>query len=96
MLDRLKLLIRSENAIITLDTRDEGQAVALARTAADDMALPLFEWSVTAGLHRVKPPPADTGVKGGKAGPALDYVLDNKGDTGTTRGVGPVRGVRGE
>lgn len=80
MLERLKLLIRSENSIITLETRDEDQAVALARTAADDMALPLFEWSVTAGLHRVKPSPAETGVKPGKAGPALDYVLDNKGD----------------
>lgn len=81
MLDRLRLLIRSENSIITLDTRDEGQAVDLVRRAAEDMALPLFEWSVTTGLARIKPSSADTGVKPGKAGPALDYVLDNKGDS---------------
>ncbi len=81
MLERLKLLIRSENSIITLDTRDEHQAVELARQAATEMALPLFEWSVTTGLHRTKPSAADTGVKPGKAGPALDYILDNKGDT---------------
>ena len=80
MLDQLKLLIRSENPIIALDTRDEAKAVELVRKAADDMALPLFEWTITAGMNRVKPTAAETGVKGGKAGPALDYLIDNKGD----------------
>ena len=80
MLDQLKLLIRSENPIIALETRDEIKAVELVRKAADEMAVPLFEWTVTAGMSRVKPTPAETGVKGGKAGPALDYLLDNKGD----------------
>jgi ATP-dependent 26S proteasome regulatory subunit len=80
MLDQLKLLIRSENPIIALDTRDEIQGVELVRKAAEAMSLPLFEWTVTAGMTRVKPTPAETGVKPGKAGPALDYLLDNKGD----------------
>jgi SpoVK/Ycf46/Vps4 family AAA+-type ATPase len=80
MLDRLKLLIRSENPIIALDTRDEEQAVALVRKAAEEMSIPLFEWTVTGGMHRIKPSPAETNVHGGKAGPALDYLLDNKGD----------------
>ena len=47
MLDQLKLLICSENPIIALETRDEAQAIGLVRKAADDMALPLFEWSLT-------------------------------------------------
>jgi ATP-dependent 26S proteasome regulatory subunit len=81
MLDRLKLLIRSENSIIALDTRDEVQGVELVRKAADDMAVPLFEWTITAGMTRTKPTPAETGVKSGKVGQALDYVLDNKGDS---------------
>jgi hypothetical protein len=80
MLDQLKLLIRSENPIIALETRDEDKAVDLVRTAATEMALPLFEWAVTTGMRRTKPTPADTGVKAGKAGQALDYILDNKGD----------------
>ncbi len=80
MLDRLKLLIRSENSIIALDTRDEIQGVELVRKAADDMAVPLFEWTITAGMSRTRPTAAETGVKGGKVGPALDYILDNKGD----------------
>jgi hypothetical protein len=80
VLDQLKLLIRSENPIITLETRDESKAVELVRKAADAMTLPLFEWTITTGMNRVKPTPAETGVKAGKAGPALDYLLDNKGD----------------
>lgn len=81
MLDQLRLLIRSENPIIALESRDEEQAIELVRSAADNMALPLFEWSVTSGLKRTRPSAAETGVKPGKAGPALDYVIDNKGET---------------
>ncbi len=80
MLDHLKLLIRSGYPILAIETHDEERAAELVRQAADDLGYPLFEWSVTAGLNRTRPEPAETGVKGGKASAALEYVLDNKGD----------------
>jgi SpoVK/Ycf46/Vps4 family AAA+-type ATPase len=80
MLENLKLLIRSGNTLLSMDTHDEERATELIRQAADQLAQPLFEWSVTTGLVRTRPDPAETGVKPGKANPALDYILDNKGD----------------
>jgi SpoVK/Ycf46/Vps4 family AAA+-type ATPase len=80
MIDRLKLLIRSENPILAVEARDEEQATALIRRAADELGRPLFEWSVTAGMARTRPSAAETGVKPAKPAAALDYVLDNKGE----------------
>src|SRR5688572_25057585 len=80
MLEQLKLLIRSETPILSIETRDEDRAVELVRRAADELFVPLFEWSITTGLARTRPAAAETGVKRGKPAPALDYVLDNKGE----------------
>jgi len=80
MLDQLKLLIRAGNPIIAIETNDEERATEIVRKAADQLYLPLFEWSITTGVHRIRPEKAETGVKAGKAETALDYVLDNKGE----------------
>jgi hypothetical protein len=80
VLEQLKLLIRSGHPILSIETHDEDAGVQLVRRAAEELHRPLFEWSITTGLARTVPDPAETGVKPGKAAPALDYVLDNKGD----------------
>src|SRR5438105_2655929 len=80
MLEPLKLLIRAGHPIVSIETRDEERATDIVRQAADELAMPLFEWTVTAGLVRTRPDRAKTGVTDKKAAPALDYILDNKGE----------------
>lgn len=80
MRDKLDLLVRSGNPIVAVETRDEDGAVAVIRKLAEDTHRPLFEWSITSGLARTVPKFADIGVKGGKAVPALEYVLEHTGE----------------
>jgi ATP-dependent 26S proteasome regulatory subunit len=80
VLEKLKLLIRSGHPIVSIETRDEERAVEAVRQTADELAMPLFEWSVTTGLVRTRPDRAKTGVTEKKAALALDYILDNKGE----------------
>jgi SpoVK/Ycf46/Vps4 family AAA+-type ATPase len=80
MLEPLKLMIRAGHPILAVETRDEERATDIVRQAADELAMPLFEWSVTGGLVRTRPERAKTGVTDKKASPALDYILDNKGE----------------
>src|SRR5437762_1077799 len=79
MKDKLDLLIRSGNPIVSVETRDEDGAVATIRKLAEETHRPLFEWTVTAGLNRTVPKFSDTGVKPGKASTALEYVLEHTG-----------------
>jgi hypothetical protein len=81
MLDQLKLLIRAGNPVVAIESRDEEQAIRLVRDAAEALHVALFEWSATTGLRRVLPSRSDTGVKPGKPAPALEYVLEHKGDS---------------
>jgi hypothetical protein len=71
MLEPLKLLLHAGNPVIAIETRDEERAVEIVRQAADDLSMPLFEWSLTTGLSRTRPQSAETGVKPGKASAAL-------------------------
>lgn len=80
MLEKLKLLIRSGHPIVAIESRDEERAIETVRQAADELAMPLFEWSATTGLVRTRPERTKTGVTDKKAAPALDYILDNKGE----------------
>jgi len=80
MLQHLQLLIRSGYPIVVVETADEDSACHVVRRAAELLDRAVFEWSVTAGLKRTRPTRAETGVKGGKASAALEYVLNNKGD----------------
>jgi hypothetical protein len=80
MLDELKLLIRSGNPIVAIETRDEAGAVAVVRQAAEDFHIALYEWSATTGLRGTPPNDGDTGIKPGKPNAALNYVLEYNGD----------------
>lgn len=51
-LHELKTLICSFNSLVILETLEEERAVALAYSAAAEAGLPVFEWTVTKGLHR--------------------------------------------
>lgn len=75
----LDLLIRSGNAIVLLETRDEEGATALVRSLANETHHALFEWSMTTGLRRTYPKEASLGVDPGKPVKALEYMLENEG-----------------
>ncbi len=79
MKEHLDLLVRSGNAIIALESRDEDGAVDLVRAVAGDAHRTLFEWSMTTGLRRVLPKAAGIGIEPGKPIKALEYILENDG-----------------
>jgi ATP-dependent 26S proteasome regulatory subunit len=51
-LDELALLINSRNPIVTVETSEEQRFLALLERVAVELGIPLFVWSVTAGLSR--------------------------------------------
>jgi hypothetical protein len=53
--DNLKLLIQAGNPIIAMETPDEPRAVDVVRQVTRSLALPLYEWSITAGLQPAPP-----------------------------------------
>jgi MoxR-like ATPase len=78
MLEPLKHLIHSGYPIIAVETRDEEQAVSLVRKAADQLSLPLYEWSITAGLARTRPTAGETDVKPGKPDAAFEHLVTSQ------------------
>jgi SpoVK/Ycf46/Vps4 family AAA+-type ATPase len=74
MLEQLKLLIQSGHALVSIETHDEPRAAEIVRRAADELGIPLFEWTVTTGLRQTRPYDAPAVVEPGKAAPALDYI----------------------
>jgi SpoVK/Ycf46/Vps4 family AAA+-type ATPase len=79
MLSQLKLLIQAGNPLISVVSHDEEGVTEIVRKAVEALGLPLFEWNITSSVKRTLPAPAETGVKPGKASPALEYILDNNG-----------------
>ena len=78
MLEQLQLLIQSRHPILSIETHDELRAAELVRRAGTALSMPVFEWTITTGLIQTQPSRADTDVKPGKAGPALEYVLAHR------------------
>ncbi|MEX2285794.1 MAG: AAA family ATPase [Planctomycetaceae bacterium] len=77
MADNFQLLIRSGNPIIAIESTDESRVVDLVRTAAAELARPLFEWSMTNGLREMGgDEPGRTVVPAGKVSPALLHIRD--------------------
>jgi hypothetical protein len=52
--DELSLLINSRHPIITVETTEEGRLEQLLLDVATELDVPLFTWSVTTGLARMK------------------------------------------
>lgn len=82
MLEQLRHLVRSGNGLLSVETHDEQRAVGLVRTVAEEMQVPLLEWSITTGLEQTFPAHTGTGVGLGKAPLALSYVLERNFTTG--------------
>jgi AAA+ superfamily predicted ATPase len=76
----LKLLVQAGNPIISMETPDEPRAVQAVREVAQQMGLPLLEWSVTEGLVAVSHA-SPTLAEPGKVAAALRYVK-NSADPG--------------
>jgi AAA+ superfamily predicted ATPase len=76
--DALKLLIESGNPVISLETSDELRAEQIVRAAAEQLGLPLFEWSVTDGLRKMTPQLSQHLVPPNRTVQALTYVKDAK------------------
>ena len=55
--DELSLLINSRHPIITVETKEEGRLEQLLFDVATTLEVPLFTWSVTTGLARMKGSP---------------------------------------
>lgn len=79
MLDQLKLLIQAGNPLISVVSHDEEGVTEIVRRAAEQLGLPLFEWTVTSGMVQTLPNKSTTGMKPGKATLALEYILENTG-----------------
>jgi len=54
----IKLLVQSYHPLIVIETVEEERARALMLAAAQELRMPLFEWSVTRGLLREGEPPS--------------------------------------
>jgi ATP-dependent 26S proteasome regulatory subunit len=50
--ERLKVLVSSSTPVVVIETVEEARAVRLIRLAADQLQLPIFEWSIADGLTR--------------------------------------------
>jgi hypothetical protein len=55
--DELRLLINSRSPIITVETAEEERLAHLLTTIATELDVPLYTWSVTAGLARIEGAP---------------------------------------
>jgi hypothetical protein len=74
--ERLKVLVNSSTPVVVIETVEEARAIRLIRLAADELQLPVFEWSIADGLtraggipvnsaplvSRVEPPPRPDGT----------------------------------
>jgi hypothetical protein len=75
--ESLRLLIQAGNPIIAMETPDEPRAAATVCEVAQQMGLPLSEWSVTEGLRPIPPEASKTLVEPGKIVAALRYVRES-------------------
>jgi len=50
--DELRLLVNSRHPIITVETPEEERLEQLALEVASELAVPMYTWSVTAGLAK--------------------------------------------
>ena len=55
--DELRLLINSRHPIITVETPEEERLEALLMDVANELGVPLYEWSVTTGLAKARGAP---------------------------------------
>jgi len=98
--NRLKILISSSTPVVVIETVEETRAVRLIRAAADELQLPVFEWSIADGLtraggvpvnsapliSRVEPPSHTQGtVFGQREGQSEDERLRDSVMSGLTR-----------
>ena len=76
MPERLKLLVRSGNPLISIETTDEQRALELIGRVTEQLSRPLHAWSMTRGLRDVRNGILSDAVlvKPGKALPALEYI----------------------
>jgi ATP-dependent 26S proteasome regulatory subunit len=72
--ENLKLLVQAGNPIISMETPDEPRAAATIGEVAQQLGLPLSQWSITEGLSPVPPSPSKPLVEPGKAAAALQYI----------------------
>jgi SpoVK/Ycf46/Vps4 family AAA+-type ATPase len=56
-LDELRLLVNSRHPIITVETPEEERLDTLLMSVATDLDVPLYTWSITTGLARMKGAP---------------------------------------
>src|SRR5271166_2115191 len=77
--DALKLLVAAGNPIISIATPDETRAVRFVRETAQQIGLPVAEWSLTDGL--LAPGATQLLADPGRPAAALKYVKDSSHPT---------------
>jgi ATP-dependent 26S proteasome regulatory subunit len=50
--ERLKIIIDSSTPLVIMETLEEARAMAMIRSAASELQLPVFEWTIATGLLR--------------------------------------------
>ena len=75
MSDKLSLLIRSGNPLISIETIDEARALERIYQVAETLELPVLQWSMTGGLRRYRQGVLyDRVSEGTKIGDALSFI----------------------
>lgn len=75
--ETLKQLIQAGNPIISMETPDEPRAIGMVREVAQQLGLPVSEWSVTDGLLPMPSGSSKPLVEPGKVVAALRYVKES-------------------
>lgn len=58
----IRLLLASRHPLVVLESVEEDRLRTLVRAAADGLAMPMFEWSVTQGLRRADERDTSSGI----------------------------------
>jgi AAA+ superfamily predicted ATPase len=73
----LKQLIQAGNPILSMETPDEPRAAGMVREAAEQMGVPLSEWSVTEGLLATGTSSSKPVIEPGKVVAALRHIKES-------------------
>src|SRR5437016_6466729 len=92
---RLQIFINSSSLLVIMETVEEEHALFLIRTAAYNLSLPIFEWSIADGLVRNDARVRPTGVNLIPNPQAMQQLTDYLAPAEQLNGLAAPGGVTG-